>query len=36
MTAAVQLALIELESTNAQRREHRNYFAKPDEAEWGR
>ena len=35
LIAAARLALLELESTNSDRANHRQYFAQPGEAEWG-
>jgi hypothetical protein len=35
LIAAARLALLELESTNSYRANHRQYFAQPGEAEWG-
>ena len=35
LVAATRLALLELTSTDAERKDPRRYFAKPGEAEWG-
>jgi hypothetical protein len=35
LVAAARLALLELESMTSERKESRQYFAQPGEAEWG-
>jgi hypothetical protein len=35
LVAATRLALLELTSTDAERKDPRRYFARPGEAEWG-
>ena len=35
LVAATRLALLELTSTDAERKDRRRYFATPGEAEWG-